>query len=523
MKEAIESYLAEIATLWQAEKNISHEDVEKLQKKYALTSDDRAFLAQETQMNWLKGVNYSEHALWNDANRVLGIAANCDPFNGGVLHDWAWALIKRSEHEPESAEIEDRKLAENILLQALSIDPNDRTALDCMQYLNATYEQPSEVWVAEHEEAEKKRQEDSKQGTSERTSEKSSNKSDSKKKVNKGVSNFSSNEPELESLEPSEQMESVPEHDGASAATASSNPPKISAIRNRNFALFVGALVVLAIFVTIWRYRTPDVVTVVVPPVAPAPPTLPVAPIIPNPVGDVQIPVIFLSQDSNLKFDPTKSELNDYDTSFSYKLQGVMSSTAYEISKMRIRVDLVDVSGKVVQVEYDDVRDTYQPIGRPNDALPLDVLVYEKRVAPKLKEARVYVDQLVKEPALAAYPSEKPIVPIWESEHPAGIKFTVTERSKKTYTYSYDNGKTTAYLTISIQNTGTQALDRVQLKAEFCNAKDQVIGSTVNYVVSSASGPVLRPNDRAVYQFLTDLDAGNHAFDHYRIKVVEAE
>lgn len=294
-------------------------------------------------------------------------------------------------------------------------------------------------------------------------------------------------------------------------------PVKPTARKPAVLAILTGMALFLMAAILVFLRLGPDETP---PPPPPPPPTATTAPdgAIPS---EMQIPVRLLDSDDaqRLGLDVQRSLLNNYDSTFSYTLHATLLNQSDELHRLRLKMDLVDASGVVVQTKYFDARSDHQPYLRPGDTAPIAELIYEKQPPPRLQEVQLSIDIAEHEPAASTY--QDALLPLtWEFTQPSHLNVEISERESR---ITSGIGERMHFLTLAAHNLGARSVQHLRVKVTWFDAQDATITSELAYVVPSA-GPAMRSGETWLARAIGKFPEGDDApFTRYAVSVVEAE
>lgn len=293
--------------------------------------------------------------------------------------------------------------------------------------------------------------------------------------------------------------------------------------RSRVLALTIAAMLIL-VGAGVAIFMLADVSAPVETPIVPNVPTAPppaAAPALPytDPVQDQQVPVRFVTEDEGLQLDVQRSLVNDYDSSFAYKLHATLLNQQAELHRLRMRLDLLDAQSNVLLSQPIDVRSDYQPPLRPGDTAPVGKLVFEKQSLPAIASARLSVMTIEREPAAPTYEEVAQIPLVWDVSR-AALDITFHER-ENSLRPNFD--RYLHFLTFAVHNNGPRTVKRLYLKVRWFTAENREITSKTTYAVPP-SGPALQAGATWVVRVIETLPyADVERYDHYTVHVIDAE
>lgn len=233
-----------------------------------------------------------------------------------------------------------------------------------------------------------------------------------------------------------------------------------------------------------------------------------------------QVPVrLEIANAEGLQLDVQRSQFNDYDSSFAYKLHATLLNQQDELHRLQMTLDLLGAGGTVLHSKRFDARSDHQPPLRPADTTPLNELVFERQSPPAIESARLTVTHLEREPAAADYGTSPQVPLVWEITQPAhDLTFSERENSLRP-----NFNKHLHFLTFAVHNNGPRTVERLRIEVKWLTTSKEVITSKTAYAVPS-SGPGLRAGATWLARVIGELpDADTARYDHYTVHVIEAE
>lgn len=197
--------------------------------------------------------------------------------------------------------------------------------------------------------------------------------------------------------------------------------------------------------------------------------------------------------DHHLRFLADNSELNIYPSSYAYRLTGHFQVQNAEIAKLKIRVEGLDESGKIIFTEYKDVFGMLTvPAFRPNDLIPFDFLLYkEDPTAIPLHRIRLSVQDIQTDDASAYYAPAQPVALIWNFSKSANINLEAAFRDSRLVPYALDKKSTIHHYTLEFKNTGNQHLSQLKFVIQYLDKEQKILQLHERYAVVP-SGPRLK-------------------------------
>lgn len=208
--------------------------------------------------------------------------------------------------------------------------------------------------------------------------------------------------------------------------------------------------------------------------------------------------------------------LSRYQDSYSVRAIGDLVPQKNALQSVRLRMELLDGAGKVVGYKFQDVLYSHQPVVRPEDVLPVSLLIYEKGVAPDVQRVRLWVDRVIE---ASAAPSAilKPVEIRWPGEAPAQMRFKLWLREARNSTY---NGQGTVAATFLIRNEGQRPIERLQIKLAY-EKQGTEVASALFWTVMESSTPPLRPQTQRGFQHFMRFETATPEYDRITATVSE--
>ena len=207
-------------------------------------------------------------------------------------------------------------------------------------------------------------------------------------------------------------------------------------------------------------------------------------------------PLIFLENEKskNLTFAAQVSDLEKYEGSYSYKLKGLIDVNQMEVSKITLKVDLIDQNGQIIHSKTADALSEHQPVHRHGDQIAVGVSVFNKAELPgNFKEVQVSVENILAT-ASEAKKMDAPLIKVeWQQSKPANIDFEVRERLMN----ASDNimGGVFYKLNWELFNTGKLSIKSLKMDIIWLDENGDEIDRKNTYFVSGGA-PVIKVNAR---------------------------
>jgi hypothetical protein len=236
------------------------------------------------------------------------------------------------------------------------------------------------------------------------------------------------------------------------------------------------------------------------------------------PEAEVDCPVALEPslQSDGLQLDVRLSRLNNYPDSSYYTLHALLrNSRPTEISKLGLRLEMLDRRGTVLGAESFNAPDTYQAPLRPGDAQVVEQLV---KASPAMKSARLRVQLADKTAAAGQYAPARPVELEWAVSKPERVPIEVSERSAATSAnplfneLSYD-------AVFEIRNVGQGSLRTLKLEQRFFDAAGTQLKAQ-SFLVVVYGGTTMLPGEMRTYRSLAGLPTN---YDHNKLVVLEVQ
>jgi tetratricopeptide (TPR) repeat protein len=232
------------------------------------------------------------------------------------------------------------------------------------------------------------------------------------------------------------------------------------------------------------------------------------------------IPVIF-PENKNLEFQIESSDLNDYQDSYSYKLEAYIFPKNASVEALTLNVEALDKNGSVLFNDTDKTIRKNTISYRPNDVIPFMFLNYEKQSkAPEIESIRVSIIKLDTEEAAQIYEPSPVINHTWAGGRPANYDVEFRQRGS-TITPTQAN-KVYQRLTLEAKNTGNLSIKKLQVDIIWKNKKEEVIESRTAYFTTTSAPKIKRGHIR-LFEGTYAIPANEDQIKGYEIKVVSLE
>lgn len=206
------------------------------------------------------------------------------------------------------------------------------------------------------------------------------------------------------------------------------------------------------------------------------------------------IPVIY-PESPYLTFETQSSELNNYNTSYNYRLDAYIIPHGVVIDALKLKVELMGSNGKVLMTDEDTPVYKSSITYRPGDRIPLSYLKYENQASvPDLQTVKISIAQISKEQAVSFYESSPPIKTTWNPERPAN--FDVRFRLRKLSKTPAQNNQQYQALVIEAENTGNLSIKQLKIDIVWKNNYQETIIQKKAYITSSSAPTLKRGQNR---------------------------
>ncbi len=231
----------------------------------------------------------------------------------------------------------------------------------------------------------------------------------------------------------------------------------------------------------------------------------------------VSVQFVPTAESEGIEFAPQSSVLMDMGKSYSYTMRGSLLVKKDELSRVRLKLECLDASNRLVASKYIEALMDHEPAVRPGDTILAGALIYEQKPAPDVRLARVSIDYTKRGPAQSEY-SPDPSIPLsWEVKE-QGVDLAAFERSSRMTTL----GNASVFLTLCLQNTGKRPLSIVKLKLDWYDKSGGRIASEVSYAFTDSMSAQLPVGARIARLFIGKFPAGVTEYDRYAVTVAEA-
>lgn len=236
------------------------------------------------------------------------------------------------------------------------------------------------------------------------------------------------------------------------------------------------------------------------------------------------VPVTFVNnaQTKGLKFVSYTSNVDVYQHSYSYEVIGGLKVDRLQISKLDLKLELLDKEGKVRFIDSDmTVSPFLTPSYRSGDEIPVKIIKpVENQPLVKITQARLSVKAMTKIAAPEKFTPSKKMTLTWEKNKPGNVDVEIKERLNN-ITNAYKKGFHSQKLLFEVKNTGKLVLKTVTIRIEWLNKQNQVIFSKKRYINTIINPPIL-PGQTRLYKGSYYLQKSLvKAPNHYRIIIEE--
>lgn len=212
------------------------------------------------------------------------------------------------------------------------------------------------------------------------------------------------------------------------------------------------------------------------------------------------------------------SRLKRYPDSAFYELGALLENQGgTELSKVRLKAELLGPQGAVLGAEYLDALDTHMARVRPGDKHAFSHLF---RTKPDMASLRLTVLLREETPIRKLQSVSRPIALAWAIEKPAGAALSARERAAViSRTTAFKPGTLYFKPVFEIKNEGGETIRTLKVALDTYDAKNVLLQSTSRLAVYG-KGLELEPGDTRLQHFIENLPASYH---HYRLSVLELE
>lgn len=217
----------------------------------------------------------------------------------------------------------------------------------------------------------------------------------------------------------------------------------------------------------------------------------------------VEIPLALVDdKQTGLTLNVQRSRLNRYSgKSFSYEILGTITAGPRELRLLQVRLELRSSGGDVLHTEFTKLHDEHKPEIRPNESLPVRILVFEKRPAPAVASAHLVVEMAEDTPAAETYAKDPAIELKWPGPAPAHIDLRVGERKNEVKTL-FD--KRSHWLTMSVTNRGKRPVRDLRVAIVIRGKDGTELNRDESFLVLSV-GAALPPGQTWIVRTITDV------------------
>lgn len=214
------------------------------------------------------------------------------------------------------------------------------------------------------------------------------------------------------------------------------------------------------------------------------------------------VPVIFAanSKSKGLDFKTYSSEVDVYPHSYSYEVVGSIKINKLIVSKLDLKIELLDKDGKVRFTETDMTINKFMTSSyRSGDEVPFKIIKSIKnQPLVRIAKARLKVQNIGKIPAPEKFAPSKNLKLLWSKNKPANVGLEIRERLSNV-TNSYKKDFYRQKLILEVKNTGHLVLKTIIIKVEWLNPQNQVVFSKKGYV-STIINPDVLPGKTRLYK-----------------------
>lgn len=220
--------------------------------------------------------------------------------------------------------------------------------------------------------------------------------------------------------------------------------------------------------------------------------------------------------------------------SFDYDYFGNITSSIYEVHKLRFRAEFLDQNGNLLADDFLWLFNANSPYTGDNDRFtlhPKDRFLFYggdfesfKNTPAKVAKVVLIADKFERFRPAANYPDYKPVELIWLVQQVEYLDFEVRERTNAYYNDEY--GRPRHYLDFEIVHKGAKPCRELLLLVEWMDEKGNVVEVKTISVISLKHKPV-EPRERLIVQeikyFDEDTPKDHKPFASYRVSVKTAD
>ncbi|MDX2097735.1 MAG: FxLYD domain-containing protein [Leptolyngbyaceae cyanobacterium bins.59] len=232
--------------------------------------------------------------------------------------------------------------------------------------------------------------------------------------------------------------------------------------------------------------------------------------------GEVAVPARLEAGDETgkISLQVRDSHYTTFGSNFYTLSADVKNTGKTEIHALKLKIELLDQQGNVLQTDFHDtVSDGDAPL-RPGDEIGFERLI-EK--AARTQSVRVSIQTIKEKPAAQTYSPSQGLPIQWLSQRPSEVNIEVRERNSQFDNYSSGSAYHTVIL--EVKNTGQVAVKELKLQIQTLDADDRILSSEEYFWVSS-SEPSLLPGKSRVKRFINSTTSG---FRRYQVAIVNVD
>lgn len=213
-----------------------------------------------------------------------------------------------------------------------------------------------------------------------------------------------------------------------------------------------------------------------------------------------EISVVFTenSKSNGIKFDVESSEFKSYENSYSYALKGYLVLNQIEISKLKVKIELIDLKGNVSFSKDKIVLDYQEGFARSGDIIPFSYFKYEKNTEiPEFSEVVITPTYVEKQNAALNYEISKEKEFTWASERLRNYDIIIRERLQNINSYNTVGG-IFSKLELEIENTGNLAISNLKFELQWHNKSGKIVDTKNLYITTSSKPKIKRGQKRVI-------------------------
>lgn len=232
---------------------------------------------------------------------------------------------------------------------------------------------------------------------------------------------------------------------------------------------------------------------------------------------DIPIGLVENLKSNGLHLDFESSYLKKTSEGFVYQFKGSLITQKFEIDALQIKLELINQKNEIIYTTTVDILEDLDYEARQGDAIPITLLIQEKKLNENIKRATLEVIEIQKTIAPDTYEDSPILNPTWEIPQTENMDFILRQRYQ---TIKPEADIFSHEIVFEIKNTGKSAIKTLQIQIEWYDLNEELI-HTETLELINLTQTILKPKQKRIKagSYLIDLKLGD--FKEYKVKILQ--